>query len=81
MFFWDRLNNEKPSAIFRLRGAVEAGSSDPSVAGFQAAANVATLGLLIQDLPSLQQSTSNSLVVRSTQAAAPPNPVQLVRFT
>lgn len=50
----------------------------PSMAGFQTTTDVATIGLLIQDLESLQASASNSLVLRSTQASAPVSATQLV---
>lgn len=49
------------------------------MAGFQTTTDVATIGLLIQDLQSLQASASNSMVLRSTQASAPVSPTQLVR--
>lgn len=76
------LHNGKPSAIFALKNAVQASTN----AGFgqAASANVATLGIFVQDFASCEAAVSASqsdAVAIRTQASASGSPLALVRLS
>lgn len=84
-----RITNAKPSAIFRLKGAIEGNGSTASNAGFATQMHngkaVASIGLLCEELATLEASAANlasSAVALQTSAASASSPsaVKLVIF-
>ena len=70
------LSNSKPSAIFRLKGAVRS-----SVSGFQTSdTGIATLGILCQELQAIESHllSNSQLVPRSSISASTEDAIRLV---
>ena len=76
-FSWTRLSNEKPSAIFRLRGAYTAQSTDAHAVFTGAAPDAspsdvtAILGLSIEPLPQIMQEVATLPSAVARQNANP----------